>query len=122
MWVRILLAAICGASFLPTDAWAQHLELSSEKMRAHVKYLSSDELEGRGVGTRGGKLATNYLAAQLQAEGVASAGENGTYFQSVPLVGVQTKNTAKLSLSSKAGTTAFSYVTDFVGGPLCKGP
>jgi Zn-dependent M28 family amino/carboxypeptidase len=122
MWVRVILAALCGVSFLPADAWAQHLELSSEKMRAHVKYLSSDELEGRGVGTRGGKLATNYLAAQLQTEGVASAGENGTYFQSVPLVGVQTRNAAKLSLSSKAGTTAFSYVTDFVGGTLSQRP
>jgi len=122
MRVRILLATLCGACFLPFGASGQHLELSSEKMRAHVKYLSSDELEGRGVGTRGGKLATNYLATHLKAEGVAPAGENGTFFQSVPLVGVQTTNAAKLSISSKAGAAAFSYVTDFVGAPLSQKP
>jgi Zn-dependent M28 family amino/carboxypeptidase len=109
-----MLAALCTTSFLP----AQHLEISTEKLRAHVKYLASDELEGRGVGTRGGQLATKYLAAQLEAEGLAPAGDNGTYFQAVPLVGVQTTNSSRLSFTSKAGTTAFKYVTDFVGAPF----
>jgi Zn-dependent M28 family amino/carboxypeptidase len=118
MWVRVIVAALCCASFVS----AQHLEISTEKLRAHVKYLASDELEGRGVGTRGGQLATNYLAAQLQAEGVAPAGENGSYFQAVPLVGVQTTNASRLSFTSKAGTTAFKYVTDFVGAPFSQKP
>ena len=39
---------------------AQMTEISGERIRAHVKFLSSDLLEGRGVGARGGDLATEY--------------------------------------------------------------
>ena len=38
--------------------FAQSLEFSGEKMRAHVRFLASDLLEGRGVGTRGGDLVS----------------------------------------------------------------
>jgi Zn-dependent M28 family amino/carboxypeptidase len=99
---------------------AQNLQISGEKIRAHVKYLSSDELEGRGVGTRGGKLATDYIAAQLQAAGVKPGGENGTYFQKVPLAGVTTSKSASLSFRGKTGTEQFRYITDFVGTSLAQ--
>ena len=46
-------------------AAAQIQEISGERIRAHVKFLASDLLEGRGVGTRGGDLATEYLASQM---------------------------------------------------------
>ena len=96
---------------------AQNLNISSTQIRAHVKYLASDELEGRGVGTRGGKLATDYIAAQLQAEGVKPGGENGTYFQRVPLAGVTTSKTASLSFG-KNEPVRLRYITDFVGTSL----
>ncbi|HJY07449.1 MAG TPA: hypothetical protein VJ323_14105, partial [Bryobacteraceae bacterium] len=89
MVFRLTAAAILAA-FTPFLVQAQDLRISGEKIRAHVKYLSSDDLEGRGVGTRGGHLATEYIASQLQAEGVKPGGQNGTYFQRVPLVGVAT--------------------------------
>src|SRR5215469_3645714 len=94
---------------------AQNLRISGEKMRAHVKYLASDELEGRGVGTTGEKLATNYLAAQLQAEGVKPGGENGTYFQGVPLVGVTTSPNATLTATVKGKQETFTFGKEFVG-------
>jgi hypothetical protein len=34
-------------------ALAQSTEISGERIRAHVKFLASDLLEGRGVGARG---------------------------------------------------------------------
>src|SRR5438552_9663121 len=37
--------------------------VDKEKIRAHVKYLSSDELEGRGTGQRGGDLAAGFKRA-----------------------------------------------------------
>jgi len=65
-------------------------KIAAEKIRQHVKYLSSDALEGRGTGQKGGDLAADYIAAQFKSYGLKPAGENGTYFQSVPLVGVKT--------------------------------
>ena len=46
-----------AAAMLP--AWlAAQGDVSGERIRAHVKFLASDLLEGRGVGVRGGELAT----------------------------------------------------------------
>jgi hypothetical protein len=57
-------------------------------MDAHLRFLASDVLEGRAPATRGGRLATEYIAAQFQALGLQPAGVNGTYFQPVNLVGM----------------------------------
>jgi Zn-dependent M28 family amino/carboxypeptidase len=65
-------------------------QVDKEKIRAHVKYLSSDELEGRGTGQRGGDLAADYIAKQFRSYGLKPAGDNGTFFQEVPMVGVKT--------------------------------
>ena len=60
------------------------------KIRAHVKYLSSDELEGRGTGQRGGDMAADYIGKQFASYGLKPAGDKGTFFQEVPMVGVKT--------------------------------
>lgn len=111
MFGRILAA---GAA-LAFSISAQSLHVSGEKIRAHVKYLASDELEGRGVGTRGEKLATEYIASQLQSEGLKPAGDNGAYFQRVPLVGSTTESSATLTISGKNGRVPLSFVKDYVG-------
>jgi hypothetical protein len=61
-----------------------------ERIRAHVRFLASDLLEGRGTGQRGGDIAAEYIATQFALSGLRPAGDNGTYFQDVPLVGIRT--------------------------------
>ena len=62
-----------------------------EHIRADVKYLASDALEGRGTGAHGGDVAAEYIAQQFQAAGLQPAGDNGTWFQKVPMVGITTE-------------------------------
>ncbi len=95
-------------------AWSQ-TDISGERMRAHVKFLASDLLEGRGVGTRGGELATEYIAAQFALVGAQPAGENGTYFQRVPMVGATTSPDATLEAIGGQQTIAFKWLDEFVG-------
>ena len=64
--------------------------VDKEKIRAHVKYLSSDELEGRGTGQRGSDMAADYIGKQFASYGLKPAGDKGTFFQEVPMVGVKT--------------------------------
>jgi Zn-dependent M28 family amino/carboxypeptidase len=78
-------------------------KFDSEKIRAHVKYLASDELEGRGTGQKGGDLAAYYIAAQFKSYGLRPAGENGTYFQQVPMVGVKTLPSTTFALVPNTG-------------------
>jgi Zn-dependent M28 family amino/carboxypeptidase len=75
---------------LPQAAHAAAASIDSEKIRAHVRFLSLDLLEGRGPGTRGAELAAEYIATQFALAGVEPAGDNGTYFQKVPLFAVHT--------------------------------
>src|SRR5579862_4084755 len=96
-------------------AFAQNSDFSGERVRAHVKFLASDLLEGRGVGTRGEALATEYIATQFALVGAKPAGDQGTYFQRVPMVGATTDPSATLSAAGAGKTVSFKWLDDFVG-------
>ncbi|MBL8174639.1 MAG: M20/M25/M40 family metallo-hydrolase [Bryobacterales bacterium] len=101
------------ASLLALPAFGQ--DIAGPRIRAHVKFLSSDQLEGRGVGVRGGELAAEYLATQLELLGVKPAGDNGAYFQRVPLVGVEPLPSGTLSGAMPGSLLGFRWLDDFVG-------
>ncbi len=63
--------------------------INEATLKAHIKFLADDMLEGRGTGARGGEIAAKYIAAQLEALGAKGAGADGSFFQPVSLVGVK---------------------------------
>lgn len=93
--------------------------LSADAIRAHIRFLASDLLEGRGPGTRGDALATSYIAAQFEAAGLKPAGDNGTYLQKVSLLGIE-MDEPKTSISfTKNGAPAvgpLKFRDQFAGG------
>ena len=93
----------------------QEGSISPTRIRDDVKYLSSDAMEGRGVGQKGGDLATEYLARQFAQAGAKPAGDDGTYFQKVPLVGVETQPGSQISAAAGARRVDFRWLDDFVG-------
>lgn len=75
----------------PSPAAYRAMEtVSADRIRAHVRFLAHDLLEGRGTGARGGDIAAEYIATQFALVGLKPAGDNGTYMQKVPLVGITT--------------------------------
>src|SRR5580704_1133523 len=74
-----------------------------QMIRAHVKFLASDLLEGRGTGQRGGDLAAEYIGAQVESYGLKPAGDGGTFFQNVPMVTMKTLPGTQFSLEPKNG-------------------
>jgi hypothetical protein len=56
-------------------------QIDGAQALAHVTYLASDALEGRGVRTLGLAKAANYIAAQFKQDGLEPGGDDGTYFQ-----------------------------------------
>ena len=96
-------------------------ELRPEAIRAHTKFLASDLLEGRGPGTRGDALTTSYLATQFEALGLEPAGDDGTYFQNVSLLGITTdpdRSVLRFNAPGREATAAkpLEYRDEFVGG------
>jgi Zn-dependent M28 family amino/carboxypeptidase len=97
-------AAKSGVSVkLPGAATAAMQTIDPEHIRWHVRYLSHDLLEGRGTGQRGGEIAAEYMATQFAEYGLKPAGDNGTYLQKVPLVGITTQAETQFALVPKRG-------------------
>jgi Zn-dependent M28 family amino/carboxypeptidase len=88
---------------LPGAAFAAMQTIDPEHIRWHVRYLSHDLLEGRGTGQRGGDIAAEYMATQFAEYGLKPAGDNGSYLQKVPLVGITTLPETHFSLAPKQG-------------------
>src|SRR5437868_7563729 len=78
-------------------------KIDPERIRAHVRFLAHDLLEGRGTGQRGGDIAAEYIATQFALDGLQPAGDNGTFLQKVPIVGVTPDPATTFSLVGSSG-------------------
>jgi Zn-dependent M28 family amino/carboxypeptidase len=74
------------AATVATAAATAALSVDEQRIAADVRYLADDKLEGRETGTRGYDLAAEYAAKRLRQIGLRPAGDNGSYFQTVPLL------------------------------------
>ncbi|MGG7607432.1 M28 family peptidase [Massilia sp. BKSP1R2A-1] len=96
---------------------AQAATVKEAPLRAHLAFLSSDAVEGRGTGQRGGELTVTYLETQSAAIGLQPA-NNGSYRQPVKIAGVRSLP-AKSNLGITAGGQALplQFGPDWVWGP-----
>jgi Zn-dependent M28 family amino/carboxypeptidase len=87
MWGGVFLALFavaCGENSGGDATEAAMATIRPEAIRANMRFLADDLLEGRGTATRGQEIAAKFMAAQFEQMGLQPAGDNGTYFQSVP--------------------------------------
>src|SRR6478735_8476758 len=105
-----------GAPAASTAQQAAMNSIDAEKIRATVKYLSDDALEGRGTGQKGGDKAADWIAAQFKSYGLLPAGDNGTWFQSVNFYGVTTdsKQTQFAFVPKSGNEIALKFADDYV--------
>jgi hypothetical protein len=68
---------------LPVQAPLARLKplFSSKRLKAHVEVLASEELEGRGLGSKGIEKAAHYIADYFKDSGLLPGGDNNGYFQ-----------------------------------------
>lgn len=101
-------------SFLSLSTFAQnsiseqvlkHLDnIDTNRIKAHVAYLSDDKLKGRLPGREGYQMAVDYAINQYKEMGLKPAGEKGTYTQKVMLRKAKlVKETAKFTLTLPNG-------------------
>jgi hypothetical protein len=74
-----------------------------EAIRADMRFLADDLLEGRGTGARGHELAAKFVAAQFEQMALEPAGDGGTYFQRVPLRDFRADEESTTVILSKPG-------------------
>ena len=85
--------------------------ISAADLMTRLYIFADDSMMGRQVGTAYNLKGTDYIAREVQRFGLQPAGENGTYFQNIPLY-VYTVDSAATSL--KAGGKTLAYGVDYL--------
>ena len=83
--------------------------ITAEELKEKLYTYASDEFEGRETGTKGQKIAIEYLKNSYTNLGIAAAKADGDYSQNVPLVLVETPK-----VSINIDETSFEYYQDFI--------
>lgn len=81
--------------------------IKAEELKEWLSYLASDEFEGRNTYTEGLGLAAGYIAGQLKSWGVKPGGPNGSYFQRVSVLAVQSTNNSTVTVEANGQTRVF---------------
>ncbi|AKU22217.1 M28 family peptidase [Massilia sp. MB5] len=112
------IAASLALAFPAYAAGAKSAPVVQEApLRAHLAFLASDLLEGRGTGQRGGDLTVAYLENQALAVGL-KPGNGNSFRQLVKIAGVKTQpETSTLHLEANGATLPFSFGKDWVFAP-----
>ena len=122
--IVLLLAVVllCGATPAAAqdakedgNADAAMRSIRPEAIRAHMRFLADDLLEGRATGSRGYEIAAKYMATQFEALGLAPAGDSGSYFQSVPYRSLHVdENQTTLSFFQNGHEQPLVFGKDFI--------
>jgi Zn-dependent M28 family amino/carboxypeptidase len=120
--LALLLVACQRETSAPTAPVVQKKEsydasagADARRIEADVRFLADDLLEGREAGTRGYDLASLYVAQRMRATGLAPAGDDGSYFQRVPMLrGVIQAEGNELVINRDGRSTALAFREQFL--------
>lgn len=112
--ILTLLLVVAGIAQRPARAPKIQSPIREDALRAHIKFLSDDRLEGRGTGAKGGETAALYIAEQFEAMGLKGAGPNGSFWQPVSLVGVKADPKTELRFMGQERSEVLKFADDFV--------
>lgn len=86
-------------------------------IEADVRFLADDLLEGREAGTRGYDIAAAYVAARFAEVGLVPGGDNGTWFQQVPMLkAVRQREGAQFVLLAPGRRERLRFGDDYLPG------
>jgi Zn-dependent M28 family amino/carboxypeptidase len=119
--IGALLLAACAtactqrATLIPAEVQAAaHMGITPAGLAAPVRLLADDLLGGRGVASVGDELTRLYLSSQLQFLGFEPGGPNGSFQQSVPMIGVRTQHPAQWDFQAGRRHLKLKDYVDFV--------
>jgi hypothetical protein len=89
-------------------------EITPRDLMTRLYIFADDSMLGREAGTEGNVRGTNYLAAEAQRIGLLPGGENGSFFQTVPMINRAADSSSTLTIDG----TRLQLGQDFVPLPL----
>lgn len=117
--MRRLFSGLCALLLVSAAGAADDAEhLLQQRLEAHITFLADDLLLGRETGSETYDIAANYVASQFRQAGLLPAGNEGSYFQQVPLrQALLVPGSAGMSYHGNGETREFTFVEEFYMGP-----
>jgi hypothetical protein len=113
----IVLLIFVSAFF--TNAQKTSVEISEQNVRAHMGFLASDALQGRGSGTQFEQITGYYFASMMQQFGIEPAGQKDasgktTYIQTVNIIRNSFADNPKLVYSANGASAALEHGKEMI--------
>lgn len=113
--LALTVAAAAQSYSVPDDvAAAARADITASSLRAPIRFLASDALEGRGPGSRGDQLARLYLSTQLEGMGYQPGAPGGRWQQPLDIVGIRAKFPATWRFKGKGGSVGLAWGRDYI--------
>src|SRR6266581_2083225 len=114
--LSILLAVVwcnapCQSAPRNAPVWVTEPAITAADLRQRLYLIADDSLMGRETGSLGAFKASAYVAAEFRRLGLEPAGDNGTYFQTIPFWDVKVDPRSRLVTS---GGTTLHLGADFL--------
>jgi len=101
-----------------TEQTIKEKEHIKSNLKEHIEFLADDSLKGRKTGTPEYELSAQYVARHFNQYGLKPGAEDGTWFQSVPLIESTLDNgSAQMILHSKSNQQILKYYEEFFTFP-----
>jgi Zn-dependent M28 family amino/carboxypeptidase len=92
---------------------AARARISEAALRADLRYLSDDRLEGRGVGSRADALTRLFVATRFERLGLQPGMPDGSFDQPVPIVGITAEVTTPLTATGNGQRIELTAPADY---------
>jgi len=110
------------ASRISAQAVTAAEAVTGDEMRRVIAEISADSYGGRLPGSEGEAKARTFLAAELAKTGFEPAGPDGSYEQTMELVGVTTNAPAAWRFEQQGGAVELARGTDFIAASGLQAP
>src|SRR5262245_43408248 len=105
-------AALVAGSLVAQRTGGRAYRIDADAYLSHVRFLASDQLGGRGNGSKGVRQAAAYIEAEFKRAGLEPGGDGGTYLQRFDFTG-RSDGAPHLTVTSQAGETTFTLGAQF---------
>jgi len=106
--------ATLAPEILTSEERAAAAAIQGHRLRADIRFLASDLLEGRGPATRGDSLAQAYLASRFEAIGLEPGAPDGSWYQPFDLVSVESACPEVLPVTRGTESVALRFQEDYI--------
>jgi len=111
-----LVAAMSCSTFAGNDS-AKQDQQTKQALRAHIEFLADDYLKGRDTGSAEYEIAARYVASHFKQYGLTPAGEDGSWFQTVPFRKTESDlDAVYFAMHDKGETTEFKFPNEYLTG------